>query len=84
MTLCFLLFGSSLHPVFIPDPFILNKRSLWSVCAYLVVSRMLGTGVKPLTGTRTGIAWSAGLQSERKRDGEKAEVKRGIKRQRGR
>lgn len=38
---------------------------------YLIVSRMLGTGVKTFTGARTGIAWSTRLQTERERQREK-------------
>lgn len=32
--------------------------------AYLIVSWMLGAGIKTLTRSRTGIPWPTGLQSE--------------------
>lgn len=34
---------------------------------YLIVSRMLGAGIKTFTGSRAWISWPTGLQSERRR-----------------
>lgn len=39
-----------------------------NVSIYLIVSRMLGAGVKTFTGTRTWIPWPTGLQSEWRRE----------------